>query len=365
MGRASGGASRIAVLGCTGFTGRLVTMLLDELGERLILVGRNASSLQDLASRCKGEQEARPADATTAAGVEAALEGASAVISCIGPYNLYGSAIRDAAIRRGMLYVDVTGEQPFVRESFATRFDAADAAGATIVHSCAFESCLADLVGRQVTTPGRKYEDISSYYQFSDARPSPGTRFSMKLARFFDQFAYEEGRFLLRRPLEVRRKVCFSDPKLLSCAAFMPYPEVLFFSRTHDTRNALSFVLLEEGELELADRLTNSEGLPTFHQTVERSMFRTTKGLSEDERKNQRFTLVVEARADDGRVQRGILEGQDMYGLTADLAVWATLDLLRNESRPTGVLTPGEALSSEFLEKAVARTGMELCVQSG
>ena len=73
-------------------------------------------------------------------------------------------------------------------------------------------------------------------------------------------------------------------------------------------------------------------------------------GPSEASRRKSRFTVVAEARGPAGS-GRAVLEGTDVYGLTALLIVRGAQALLAGEARGTGVLAPAEAFDARTLRR--------------
>ena len=102
----------VALLGVTGYTGRLVLAEARRAGLEIRLVGRRRDALDELA--VSGE-EVRVADARDEAALRAAFDGASVVASLAGPFLEIGLAPVRAAAAVGAHYLDSTGEQEFVR----------------------------------------------------------------------------------------------------------------------------------------------------------------------------------------------------------------------------------------------------------
>jgi uncharacterized protein YbjT (DUF2867 family) len=72
----------LAVLGATGYTGRLVCREARALGIELRLVGRRRGALEQAAH---GDEQVRVADATDRRALARAFEGAFAAASIVGP----------------------------------------------------------------------------------------------------------------------------------------------------------------------------------------------------------------------------------------------------------------------------------------
>ena len=99
----------LAILGATGFTGRLVCTEARRLGIPVRLVGRRREALLELGD------DVRVADARDEDAVARAFDGAAVVASCAGPFLELGHAPVAAAIRAGAHYLDTSGEIAFAR----------------------------------------------------------------------------------------------------------------------------------------------------------------------------------------------------------------------------------------------------------
>ena len=71
-------------------------------------------------------------------------------------------------------------------------------------------------------------------------------------------------------------------------------------------------------------------------------------GPSEASRGKSRFAVVAEARGPGGE-GRAVVEGSDVYGLTAALLVRGAQMLIAGEARGSGVLAPAEAFDARTL----------------
>lgn len=137
----------IIVYGASGFTGRLVA---EHLARRYghggevswAMAGRSAEKL----AQVRDEVGAPPqtplvvADADDPASLAAMVRRARAVITTVGPYQLYGSALVAACVAAGTDYLDLCGEPNWMREMIDAHDADAKASGARIVFSCGFDS---------------------------------------------------------------------------------------------------------------------------------------------------------------------------------------------------------------------------------
>jgi short subunit dehydrogenase-like uncharacterized protein len=148
----SGRQFEVIVWGATGYTGRLVAEhLLTTYGAvgdlKWAVAGRSAGKLAEVKAEI-GAPDSLPtivADATDAASLEAMVRRADAVITTVGPYQLYGTPLVGACARAGTDYVDLTGESNWIAAMIAANEAAAKASGARIVFSCGFDSIPFDL----------------------------------------------------------------------------------------------------------------------------------------------------------------------------------------------------------------------------
>lgn len=139
-------ATRPALLiyGAYGYTGRLIVAEALAAGLRPILSGRDHVALAELANAHSLEH--RAADLADAATLDAALAGVHVVLHCAGPFMHTSRPMVDACLRRGVHYLDITGEMA-VFEAIAARDAEAHAQGVTLLPGVGFDvvpsDCLA------------------------------------------------------------------------------------------------------------------------------------------------------------------------------------------------------------------------------
>ena len=142
----------IIVYGATGYTGRLVAAHLLKtygVGKDLAwaMAGRSADKLAEVRAEI-GAPASLPlvvADAADPKSLTAMVARTKAVISTVGPYQLYGSPLVEACAAAGVDYVDLTGESHWIAKMIPAHEAAAKKSGARIVFSCGFDSIPFDL----------------------------------------------------------------------------------------------------------------------------------------------------------------------------------------------------------------------------
>lgn len=143
----------LIVFGATGFTGTLVAeYLLKQYGLRgnlrWAIAGRSQGKLEALKAEL-GENAATleiivadSADRTALAGMARRTR---VVITTVGPYALYGSALVAACVEAGTDYCDLAGEVQWIRSMIDRHHARAEETGARIVHCCGFDSIPMDM----------------------------------------------------------------------------------------------------------------------------------------------------------------------------------------------------------------------------
>ncbi|MDZ4369860.1 MAG: saccharopine dehydrogenase NADP-binding domain-containing protein [Phenylobacterium sp.] len=137
----------IIVYGATGYTGRLVA---EHLAQRYgvggavkwAMAGRSAKKLAAVRDEI-GAPSDTPlvvADAANPADLQAMVKRAKAIITTVGPYQLYGSELVAACAAAGTDCLDLSGEPNWMRRMIDAHHAEAQRTGARILHSCGFDS---------------------------------------------------------------------------------------------------------------------------------------------------------------------------------------------------------------------------------
>jgi short subunit dehydrogenase-like uncharacterized protein len=140
----------VVIYGATGFTGRLVAeYLAHHYGSdvRWAMAGRSEDKLKAVRDEI-GAPADTPlivADASDPASLTALAESTRAVITTVGPYQLYGEPLVKACVEAGTDYVDLCGEPAWMHDIIRDYSAAAKQSGSRVVLSCGFDSIPFDL----------------------------------------------------------------------------------------------------------------------------------------------------------------------------------------------------------------------------
>lgn len=124
--------ARIVLFGATGYTGGRTAQEMVARGLQPVLAGRNAAKLARLAEGLGGLQTAT-ADVSDAGSVRALIGEGDVLVSTVGPFMRLGEAALSAAVQAGAIYLDSTGEPPFLRRVFEEFGPLAARSGASLL----------------------------------------------------------------------------------------------------------------------------------------------------------------------------------------------------------------------------------------
>src|SRR6202035_2928344 len=137
----------IVVYGATGFTGQLVAEYLaahyaGKSDPKWAMAGRSPEKLASVrdAIGAPADTALIQADGSDPASLRAMIDQTNAVVSTVGPYQLYGSELVAACAASGTDYLDLCGEPVWMRQMSDAHEAPAKSSGARIVFSCGFDS---------------------------------------------------------------------------------------------------------------------------------------------------------------------------------------------------------------------------------
>lgn len=311
----------VLVYGAYGHTGQFVVAELRERGFTPILSGRDAAKLPG----------GRPASVDDPASLDRALEGVAAVINCAGPFAATARPLIEAAARAGVPYVDVAAEIEANLDTFALDVDT------VVVPAMAFFGGLADLLATAAMGDWPAADEVHVAYGLSGWHPTPGT---LKAGR-------------VSRERRDGKRIRFAGGRLEHREDALPSLEWTF-PEPLGTKQVL-------GEFSMADVVT----IPSHLKVTDVTSYMTTdaaNGLAAANERDTAETFVVEVlvRAG-GEERRAIARGEDIYAVSAPLAVEAVERILSGRTKATGVASAGEIFDApDFLKALHPHIAVEL-----
>jgi hypothetical protein len=304
----------VLVYGAYGHTGRFVVAELRKRGYDVVLSGRNAAKLPG----------GRPASVDDPASLDRALEGVAAVINCAGPFAETALPVAEAAIRAGVPYVDVAAELEANLDTLSLTADTA------VVPAMAFFGGLADLLATAAMGDWTAADEVHVAYGLSGWRPTAGTLAAGRVSR--ERRDGKRIRFAGGR-LEYR------DDALPTRE--WPFPEPL------GPRPVL-------GEFSMADIVTIPRHLQV-RDVVSYMTVDAAEGLAAAGERDAAETFVVDVVVRAGEEERRIVaRGEDIYAVSAPLAVEAVDRILTGRVKVKGVAPAGEMFDAAGFLRALA-----------
>jgi short subunit dehydrogenase-like uncharacterized protein len=345
--------SDVWIYGATGFTGELVARALKAQKIPFGMAGRNEDKLEALADELGGEVPTRRAELHQTEELNEVLGDAKVIVNCAGPFGKFGEPVVRAALRAGAHYLDTTGEQGFMRDTYEHYESAARKKNLCLVNACAFEVALGDWAAALAATALRAdrepLDELVVAYAINDYHPTRGTRLSALDAAAAPGYVWTNDRWDPIEAATESRTVGFPAPFGTRQAVSFPSGEVISVPRHVRTRRVQAFFALPPGLASvLVPRVGRFAGFAARSRLGALLRKRAT-GAPPAPTPGQRgindFAVSVTA-------QRGFdtahvcVSGTDIYGTTADIIALAVNTLLTDGPRATGVCTPAEAFDA-------------------
>jgi hypothetical protein len=225
----------IVLFGATGYTGRLVADALVARDARPLLAARNEAAVRTLAAELGGLETA-VADVARPETLRAIVGKDTVLVSTVGPFMRWGGAAVQAATDAGAVYLDSTGEPPFIREVFERHDQPARASGATLVTAFGYDFVPGNLAAAlALERAGERAVKASVGYFLTGGgnfkeMMSGGTAASAAGVMMAPHFAYRDGRVATERPAKRVRSFDVGDKQLtgisIGCSEHLSLPRL-------------------------------------------------------------------------------------------------------------------------------------------
>ena len=378
-------SGRVILFGATGYTGRLTARSLAQRGlTGTVLAGRNEVALGEMAAQLRDEHDwdadVAVADVANPRTVSALVNSSDDVlISTVGPFSSYGGPAIEAATSKGAIYLDSTGEPPFIRRVFEYYGPRAQRTGATLLTAFGYDYIPGNLAGVLALQDAREAGFITERLEigyFIDSHGSPertisgGTAASSVAILTQSGFAWRDGEIITERPASHVREFELDGRRLaglsLGGTEHFTLPridrnlrEVTVFLGWAGAQTSKMAKL--RGALDPFTRIPYSASLVS---AVGRKFVKgSSGGPSAADRAQARTIAVAEAFVGDRRVGRAVVKGPNPYDLTADLLAMAADaarkgDVGLGSARRTGALGPADAFGTTSFIRGCRSIGL-------
>ena len=197
----AGDGGGIWILGATGRTGRAIAALLAARGLALVLVGRDAGRLRDLAGEVGGDARTVVAGTVEETAAVLARSAPTVIVNTIGPFTSTAVPLIRAC-PPGTHYLDLSNELTSIRQVLDLH-DEAVAGGSTLVPGAGFGVCATESAVRKVCE-GRPPAERLRVDAVPSVRTEPGLLGEALAASLVDGATvggrrYERGRLVRAR----------------------------------------------------------------------------------------------------------------------------------------------------------------------
>jgi short subunit dehydrogenase-like uncharacterized protein len=337
----------ITILGATGYTGRLCVEEAVRRGCPVVLAGRRPDALEELAAHHPdGDVSVVVADVVDRSALRDLAERSDVLLSTVGPYNQLGRAPVEACLATATPYLDVSGELDFLTWVYAQDARAQDA-GVTLAPGVGFDGVpgdlLAALAARELPGP---VASARIAYSMKDLKISAGTARSSVAALHRGGAAWRNGR-LAQEPTGTEHwEAPFPEPPGTRGTLSVPFPEVVTVGRSTGANDVRCFAALPAAKAFTkiagpAQRAAALLAATPVWGLVQRGVDRFPDGPSAEDRAKTRTVVLAELRTADGVTVTRWARLDDVYGVTAKIAVSAAKVLLGGATDP-GAVTPSQ-----------------------
>jgi short subunit dehydrogenase-like uncharacterized protein len=375
----------VIVYGATGYTGRLVAEHLARRygvgGEvKWAMAGRSQAKLEQVRDEI-GAPADTPlvvADADDPASLDAMVRRTKALITTVGPYQLYGDAVIAACAAAGTDYLDLTGEPNWMARTIAAHHETAKKTGARLVHSCGFDSipfelgvlflenAARDRLGAPVPRVKGRVRGIRGGLSGGTAASGAATMAAIQkdpsqLQAMINPFALTPG---FEGPAQPPGNVKEHDPDV--GAEVGPFMMAVINTKNVHRSNYLM------GHPWGRDFVYDEMSILAPGSDVEFTQLggagpKPGEGPTKKEREAGFFDVLMVGIAADGRKLRASVKG-DMdpgYGSTSKMLAESALCLVKDcPEVPGGVWVPGAAMGTRLIDRLQKNAGLTFAVEA-
>ena len=342
----------IGVIGATGFTGQLVAAELKRLQAHFFIAGRREPAIRELAAQL-GNVPFKAINVESASTL-AELDGCNVIINCAGPFTDLGEAVVQEAIKRRIHYLDLTGEQGFIKLVYDRYHAAAREQGIALVPACAFEYALGDAAGALLLSELPTASSVEFVYAIKGTYTSAGTRKSIVRALASPGYQYIGGQLVECAPAATVKTVQL-DGRSFAAMSF-PAGEILMLPKHTEVQNIQAFMLSDLPALALT--VMGKVGQPVMRQASNLLFKAAASGAVPTVEQRTKTSFNIIATASDGDQTRSLkVTGKDPYWLTAVIAAGVAVHLDQERPDRKGAITPSMIAGAEFIRELTNKQG--------
>jgi short subunit dehydrogenase-like uncharacterized protein len=385
----------IIVYGATGFTGQLVAEYLaahyrGDGNLKWAMAGRSLDKLASVrdAIGAAADTALIVADAGDPPSLKAMVDQTKAVLSTVGPYQLYGSELVAACAATGTDYLDLCGEPVWMRQMIDAHQATAQSSGARIVFSCGFDSLPFELgvffcqeTAKKVL--GGPVNRVKGRVRAMKGTFSGGTAASIKAtfaaaAKDLSLVALLKNPFALTPDFEGPKQPPGNKPAFDQDLDAWTAPFVMATINTRSVHRSNFLMGFPYGrdfvydEMVLTGPGEKGEANAKLVVAANAQMGgaggpKPGEGPSKEQRETGHYDLLFVGLAPDGRQVRVAVRGDrdPGYGSTSKMIGECAVCLLRDTPEVRGgIWTPGAAMGHRLIKRLVGNAGLTFDVEA-
>jgi len=357
----------VILYGANGFSGRLVAEFLREYNLPFIAAGRDRTRIQKVMDDVPGIETADYEIAETGGSVDELVElftGAKVVCNTVGPFIYHGPRVIEASYKAGCHYLDISGEQAWLREVAEEWGEQFGGKGLLAAPATAFMSAGSDAAARLCLESGA-IDTLETVTMFKGS-PTFGSTQTIFAVIQKDAYYLEQNRYK-PWPRATRYDVIVPGSVQTQLAlAWGGFPQPVWFKDHPQVANVRSMGgLLDRQIMEgvaATERMFEEQLRPLPHQEQERKLAEMASSVqgSTPPRENTREQRTIDVVVGRGNmdVVQCVIVGTCCYRQTGLLQAFAAQNLVHTPPRKVGFASPAEAFGHRELLKCVESHGL-------
>ncbi len=335
----------LLIYGAYGYTGELTARLARAHRLDPVVAGRDGEKVRQVGNRYGFAHRAFALD--DPAALDAGLDGIAVALHCAGPFSRTAKPMADACLRRGVHYLDITGELG-VFESLAARHLEAKQASVMLMPGVGFDVVPSDCLAAHLKARLPDASQLTLAFT-SPGRLSHGTSLTVIENLHSGGWVRRNGKLTVIPTGSLVRSIDYGDGPRLSMA--IPWGDLC--TAYHSTGIASIEVFSGVSRTMLTGaRAARHLGWLLGSRPVQRwlkgRVAARGAGPSDEQRERGSSVLWGEVKNAAGKTARARLRTQDPYTLTALTSLEIARRVLEGGVRP-GFQTPAMVFGADFI----------------
>ena len=364
----------VVIYGANGFSGRLIAEYLREFNVPFIAAGRSLTRLRDVMQHVPGIETADYECVETQGSVEdltRLFSGAKVICNTAGPFIYNGPPVIEAALKAGCHYLDIGGEQAWLRTVSETWGPKFAEHGLLAAPATAFMSAVSDSAIRLCIEGNHDIDTLEVLTMFK-GNPTFGSTQTIFAVIQTDAFYLEQNQYK-PWPRATRYEVVIpSSIQTQLALAWGGFPHPVWYKNHPQVANVKSFGgLLDRQIMEgvaATEKLFEEQIRPLPSSEREKKLAEMASAVQggtpprENPRENRTIDVIV-GRGNTSAVHC-VVYGTCCYQQTGLIQAFAAHNLIHGAPRKVGFASAAEAFGARELLAVLERHGLSKMKQS-